>query len=590
MDCNRALALLVNGRSREALPLLQAAAADGSASTEGWRALADLALYVGDARDADAAWLGFVRSSVRRSDLAPAADALAKGNLHGAEQKLRGVLGADLDPDAAWLMAETAGRAGRWEESEALLSRALKVAPDREGLRLSHVEVLLRLDRWSDSLAEIASLLADSTDSRRARMLKAAASGRLGNHAGAAECSESLLDDYPDQPKAWLMHGHNLRTVGRTDAAVEAYLQAIAVDPGFGEAYWSLANLKTYRFPATVVEAMRTALARDTLGANDRCALGFALAKAEEDAGDYARAFRHYADANAVHRAQISYDPEIVAGIVRRSKHLFTQSYFAECREGRAPSPGPVFILGLPRSGSTLIDQMLASHPAVEALGELSDIAEIANWVAGASTPGSGMAYPDPLRALPPGQLRRLGEAYLQNTGKRRISTRTYFTDKAPGNFLHIGLILSILPNARIIDARRHPLGSCLSAFKQHFGAGWDFAYDLDDLGRYYAEYVDLMRHMDEACTGAVHRVFYEDMVEDPEREIRRLLNYLDLPFDAACLRFYETERAVQTPSSEQVRRPIFMEGVDRWRHFEPWLGPLKTALGPALDRYREAT
>jgi len=558
---------------------------------EAWRARADLALYVGDPREADAAWLGFVRSTIRQGDLYEAADALVKGDLRAAEQMLRG-MGQSFppDPEAAWLLAETVGRAGGWEESEALLSRALLTAPGSEGLRLSHTEVLLRLGRWSEALADIARLLAQDSKNRRARMLKAMALGQTGDHAGATECSVSLLEDYPDQPKAWLMHGHNLRTIGEADKAGAAYLQAIAVDPGFGEAYWSLANLKTYRFPAAMTEAMAATLMRDDLGPDDRCTLTFALAKAKEYAGDYAEAFQLYTDANAIHHARIGYNPDRVTEIVQRSKRLFTRRYFEERHEAGAPALGPIFILGLPRSGSTLLDQMLASHPAIEGLGELSDISEIANWVAGAVRPGASMAYPDPLKALPPGQLRRLGEAYLSNTGKLRTPGRAWFTDKAPANFLHIGLILSILPNAKIIDARRHPVGCCLSAFKQHFGAGWDFSYDLADLGRYYADYVDLMAHVDEVRPGAVHRVIYEDLVEAPEREVRRLLDYLDLPFDDACLRFYETDRAVHTPSSEQVRRPIFTEAVDQWRRFEPWLGPLKTALGPALAPDQEAS
>ena len=575
-----------------AQPLAVSAIPGATEASEAWRARADLALYVGDPRDADTAWLGFVRSAIRRADLRAPAEALAKGDLRGAEQMLRGMISqtAPADPDAAWLMAETVGRAGRWAESEALLSQALIAAPDGEGLRLSHTEALLRLGRWSEALADIAHLLAQAPGNRRARMLKAMALGQTGDHAGAAACSASLLDDYPDQPKAWLMHGHNLRTIGEAENAVSAYLQAIATDPGFGEAYWSLANLKTYRLPAAMTEAMTAALAKDDLAPDNRCTLAFALAKAKEDAGDYAEAFRLYTDANAIHHARLGYDPDVVTGIVRRSKRLFTPGYFAERQQAGGQSPGPIFILGLPRSGSTLIDQMLASHPAIEGLGELSDIAEIANWVAGAVPPGATMAYPDPLKTLPHGQLRRLGEAYLHNTGKLRSPGHAWFTDKAPANFLHIGLILSILPHAKIIDARRHPLGCCLSAFKQHFGAGWDFSYDLADLGRYYADYVDLMAHMDEVRPGAVHRVIYEEMVADPEREIRRLLDYLDLPFDDACLRFYETERAVHTPSSEQVRRPIFTDGVDQWRRFEPWLGPLKAALGPALAPYQEAS
>ena len=572
----------------------RASAGDGpeaGAEEEALSRRADRLMYVGDAREAEAAWLELLRATVGGGELAGPAEALARGDLRGAERVLRPLASRPpVRPDVLVLLAETVGRLGRWDEAEALLAQALAAAPGHAMARLCRIEALLRLGRWRDGLVEIETLLSAEPRHRRARMHKSVVLAQSGDSAGAAALTASLLEDYPDEPRAWLMHGHNLRTVGRTDEAVAAYLKAVALEPGFGEAYWSLANLKTYRFPVEARTAMAAQAAREDLGPDDRCALNFALAKAEEDAGDDAGAFRRYAQGNALHRARIGYDPEQVAGVVRRSRALFTPAYFSERRKPQAAvsSPTPVFIVGLPRSGSTLIDQMLTSHPAVEGLGELNDIASVANWVAGAAPPTARLAYPDPLRRLPSEQLQRLGRAYLDNTAPMRSLKRPLFTDKAPGNWLHVGLILSILPHAKIVDARRHPLGGCLSAFKQHFGLGWEFSYDLTDLGRYYADYVELMRHMDEALPGAVHRVIYEDLVAEPEREVRRLLDYLDLPFDPACLRFYENDRAVNTPSSEQVRRPIFAGGVDQWRRMEPWLDSLKAALGPALTHYRD--
>ena len=255
---------------------------------------------------------------------------------------------------------------------------------------------------------------------------------------------------------------------------------------------------------------------------------------------------------------------------------LFTPSFFAERTGSGASDPAPIFIVGLPRSGSTLVEQILASHPLVEAVGELGDIQTIADWIG--SQEGGG--YPQALTALRGEDLAVLGGQYLDWNKGRRRQGRARFIDKAPWNFQHIGLIQLILPAAKIVDVRRHPLGCGWSAFKQHFEHGSDFSYDLADIGRYYADYVDLMAHMDQVLPGRVHRLVYERLVADTEGEVRRLLDYLGMPFDAACLRFFENRRAVATPSSEQVRQPIFTEAVDQWRNFEPWLGPLKAALG----------
>ncbi len=552
--------------------------------TETWRDLADQSLYVGDGGEASAAWLALLRSSVR-DDLRAAADLLIEGRALEAERALRDALSvAPHDTDALLLLAETVGRLGRLPEAADLLARALGAEPDHALARIARAEVLLRLTRWSDALEEIDRLLAAYPQHRRARILKATALGQIGDHMGAAALSGGLLKDFPDQPKAWLTHGHNLRTIGQAEDAIAAYRKAAALDPGFGDAWWSLANLKTYRFSAEEREKMATQLASMDLAPDDRIGLHFALAKAEEDVGRYAEAFDHYQKGNAAHRARIDYDPGQITTIVERSQALLTPSFFAERALWGADAADPIFIVGLPRAGSTLVDQILASHSGVESLGELPDIAALANWVEAASQPSRRISYPDALGALSAAQVGRLGRAYLDRTAPLRRQTRPHFIDKAPGNFLHIGLILLMFPKARIIDVRRHPLDGCLSAFRQHFGAGWEFSYDLTELGRYYADYTALMNHIDAVRPGAVRRVIYEQLVQDPEREIRRLLGDLGLPFEPACLRFYENTRPVPTPSSEQVRRPIFTEAMNLWKHFDPWLGPLKTALGPAPE------
>jgi tetratricopeptide (TPR) repeat protein len=372
----------------------------------------------------------------------------------------------------------------------------------------------------------------------------------------------------------------------RRDEGVEAYRRSITLEPAFGEAYWSLANLKTFRFEPAEIAAMEAKVADSTVKDVDRLHLEFALGKAYEDAGDWATSFSHYEKANALQRARFRYDPDHNSERLRRLKAIFTREFFAARAGAGCPSPDPIFIVGLPRAGSTLLEQILSSHSRVEGTMELPEIIAIARELRAQSGSQAVGAYTDRLAALDAALLRELGERFLANTRVYRKSGRPFFIDKMPNNFLHIGLIHLVLPNARIIDARRHPLACCISNYRQHFASGQRFAYDLADLGRYYRDYVELMAHFDAVLPGRVHRVIYERLVEDTEAEVRRLLDYCGLPFEDACLRFFENERAVRTPSSEQVRQPIYREAVDQWRRYETWIGPLKDALGPALSAY----
>jgi len=393
------------------------------------------------------------------------------------------------------------------------------------------------------------------------------------------------LKEYPRQAKIWLSYGHVLKTSGAAGEGIGAYRRALELEPRLGEAWWSLANLKTYRFDAADMARMRQQLARGDLAAEDRYHFHFALGKALEDEQRYADSFEHYRQGNALRRAQLHYDPERIDGHVKRSKSLFTREFLARASGQGAPAADPIFIVGLPRAGSTLIEQILSSHPRVEGTMELPDVPVLAHGIGTQATDG-GPRYPQVLATLSPGQLRALGEEYLARTRIQRKTGRPYFIDKLPNNFLHVGFIHLMLPNARIIDARRHPLGGCFSAFKQHFARGQNFTYDLAELGAYYRSYVELMAHFDAVLPGRVHRVFYERLVDDTEHEVRRLLEYCGLPFEPACLRFYENERAVRTASSEQVRVPIYREGLEQWRHYEAWLEPLKRSLGAVLERY----
>jgi tetratricopeptide (TPR) repeat protein len=418
--------------------------------------------------------------------------------------------------------------------------------------------------------------------------LLAASLSLVGEYDRVLALYERLLGDYPKQPKLWLNYGHTLRTVRRGKDAAEAYRHCIALAPGLGDAYWSLANLKVAAFAPAEIALMRERLRRPDLVDEDRLHFNFALGKALEDGGEYADAFEHFQAGAAIRRTGLNYDPEANTTEMRRSQGLFTTGFFADRADAGCRSDAPIFIVGLPRSGSTLVEQILASHSAVEGTAELPELGLIAAGLARAGAAHEG--YPEILASLGMRELAALGERYIELTRVYRKLGRPHFLDKMPNNFQHLGLIHLILPKARIVDVRRHPLGACFSAFKQHFAQGQAFSYDLTDLGRYYRDYVALIAHFEAVLPGRVHRVIYEDLVQDPEGEVRRLLQYCCLPFEPPCLKFYENDRAVRTVSSEQVRRPIFREGLERWWAYEPWLGPLKEALGPVLQHWRAST
>ncbi|MDP9065054.1 MAG: sulfotransferase, partial [Pseudomonadota bacterium] len=445
----------------------------------------------------------------------------------------------------------------------------------------NYAVILNRQSKASAALAQVELLLAGEARNPGYRNLKAAILAQLGDYAGCIAIYEAVLAEHPRQPKIWLSYGHALKTAGRRDDSVAAYRRAIALEPTLGEAYWSLANLKTWRFSADDLAAMRGALEGGVVAEEDRLHFEFSLGKALEDDAQYAESFAFYAAGNARRRALHPYSADENSQFVRRSKQIFDAKFFAAREGGGAVARDPIFIIGLPRSGSTLLEQILASHSAVEGTMELPHIPQLARELA-----ANEADFFDAVAALSFDERTALGERYLAETRIQRRTSAPYFIDKMPNNCLYVGFIHLILPNATIIDVRRHPLGCCLSGFKQHFARGQSFSYSLEDLGRYYRDYVDLMAHMDTQLPGRVQRVFYEFLVRDTERQVRSILASCGLPFEEGCLRFYDNGRAVRTASSEQVRRPIFSEGVAHWRHYEPWLGPLKQSLGPVLECY----
>jgi tetratricopeptide (TPR) repeat protein len=512
--------------------------------------------------------------------LIEAAMAMNENRLDVAERILKPYLKEDpFDAKAIRMLAEVAARIGRWRDAENLLRRAVELAPGWTAARANLALVLGRMGRPAEALELLEEVFEAEPEELGHWNLKAATLGRVGDFESAIDLYERVLERAAAQPRVWVSYGHMLKTIGRVTDGIAAYRKAIALNPALGEAWWSLANLKTVKFGEVDLAAMRNALARKDLGDEDRFHLEFALGKAMHDAGEPEAAFAHYKSGNALRRERHPYHPEWIGETVDRCIEIFSRQAFGE-RQGACDAPDPIFVVGLPRAGSTLVEQILSSHSLVEGTSELPDIPALARKHGN---------YPASVLDLSRGERFELGREYLRRSSVQRRTDRPFFVDKLPNNWLFVPFIHLILPNARIIDARRHPLGCCFSNFRQHFARGQDFTYDLGDLGRYYADYVRLMAHVDDVLPGRVHRVIYERMVENTEGEVRALLAYCGLEFEHQVLEFYKTERAVRTPSSEQVRQPIYRDATEEWRAYEAHLAPLKDALGPVLEAYPAA-
>ena len=575
------------GQGEAAIERLRRAVSLKADMPDVWRALGDHYTALEMRVAADAAYAQSIRYSTRDPRLMSAAHALVENRIPEAEAELREFLKRHpTDVAAIRMFAEVAARLGRYADSETLLARCLELAPGFVAARHNYATVLHRQHKSEAALAQIELLLTEDPQNPGFRNLKAAILGRLGEYTASIDEYRKVLAVYPKQANVWMSIGHALKTAGRNAESIEAYRRCITLMPQLGEAYWSLANLKTFRFTAEEVAAMRAQLGRTDIGDDDRLHFEFSLGKAQEDSEDFAGSFAHYAEGNRLRRAMIRYDADETRAHVERSKKVFSREFFEERAGWGCPAADPIFVVGLPRSGSTLIEQILASHSKVEGTMELPDVAMLVRTVAGRTTRSDGTAYPRALARFSAEEMAAFGERYLKQTRIQRKTSAPIFIDKMPNNFAHIGFIHLMLPNAKIVDARRHPLGCCLSGFKQHFARGQSFTYDLGEIGRYYRDYVELMAHFDAVLPGRVHRVFYENMVEDTAGEVRRLLDYCNLQFEEGTLKFHENQRAVRTASSEQVRRPINRDGMDQWRHFEPWLKPLETALGDVLSAY----
>ena len=469
------------------------------------------------------------------------------------------------------------------DEAEFLLESALVLEPENAGAHLDYVGVLNKRQKFEQALGQAAALRGKQPGNPQIDLLYANQNLAVGNFDEALSVYRQCAAQMPEYPNIHLTLGHALKTVGQQQQAIEAYSQAYKIRPDFGDAYWSLANLKTYRFDDAQLAAMRAQEAAPSTQLADRYHLCFALGKALEDRGDYAGSFTYYERGNRLKRDEVGYDWRKISKEIALQIEHCTPALFAGLAGSGSPAPDPIFILGLPRAGSTLLEQILASHSMVEGTMELPNILALAHKLDGRRRVDEEARYPANLAELNREELSQFGEAYIRDTAIHRKQGTPFFIDKMPNNFRHIGLIHLILPNAKIIDARRGAMGCCFSGFKQLFAEGQEFTYGLEEIGHYYTDYTRLMDHWDQVLPGKVLQVSYEAVVADLEPQVRRLLEFCGLPFEDACVKFHQTERAVRTASSEQVRQPIFTSGVDHWENFSSWLDPLRAILGPDL-------
>jgi tetratricopeptide (TPR) repeat protein len=556
-----------------------------------WGMLEGLYRMCGDAGNSGKAAAHVAKLKTLPQEVITATGLFSDGDLLAAEKIIRAFLLANGDHiEAMRLLARIGAALEVFDDAELLLAAVLERVPDYVAARHDYATVLLERHKYRQAVAELDQLLGADPANRQYRMLRAAALVGLGDHPHAITLYQDLLRDAPpgspDIADLHLSIAHSLKTLGRGTDAIDEYRAAARERSDFGDAYWSLANLKTYRFTDAELASMRAAEAGPLARLIDRYHLCFALGKAYEDRGEYSESWRYYERGNDLKRAESRYRPEVIELNTAKQKAVCTREFFEQRTGFGVASTAPIFVVGLPRSGSTLIEQILASHSAVEGTQELADIPRYVLELQGRERDFESPRYPGVLAQLPAAEFMRLADRYLNDTRVYRTG-KPRFIDKMPNNFRHIGLIHLIFPNAKIIDARREPMACCFGNLKQLFARGQEFAYSIEDIGRYYRTYLELMEHWDTALPGRVLRVHHEDVVDDLERSVRRILDFCELPFESACVEFHRTERSIVTASSEQVRQPIFREGLDQWRRYEAWLGPLREVLDDALVRYR---
>ena len=575
--------LRVLGETDRALIAFQRACRFNPALVASWQAQAELHQAAGRPMEARNATAQAERISALPRELVSVTHLLHEGKLLKAEKLCRAFLQKNPHHvEAMRLLAELGNRFGVLEDADFLLESALEFEPDNTQLRLDHIQVLRKRQKFTAALDQARHLFEADRDNPVFKSHYAIECMQTGSYDEALALFDEILSALPEDPATLTSRGHALKTLGRQDEAIASYRAAFAAKPDHGDAWYGLANLKTYRFTDDELARMQGLEAGTELAFQDRVHISFALAKASEDRNKIADAFAFYEKGNTLKRVQARYTTEQMEEELRAQAEICDAALFAAQSGKGCEDPDPIFIVGLPRAGSTLLEQILASHSQVDGTLELPNILALSHRLRGRQRLSDKTRYPRILHELSEDQLAALGRDYLDNTRIHRGGAPR-FTDKMPNNFRHIGLIKLILPNARIIDARRHPMACCFSGFKQLFAEGQEFTYGLEEIGHYYRNYVALMDHWDRVLPGQVLRVNYEDVVADLDGQVRRLLDFCDLPFEQACLDFHATERAVRTASSEQVRQPIFDSGVAQWKKFEPHLDPLKQALGDEI-------
>ena len=573
------------GRIDDAFLAYQAAVTQNAALPGSWKMLADINFNEGRVEMAEFAEAQYSYLTDLPPELQSVASLIQEGRLVKAENICRHFLQTKgHHVEAIRFLADIGIKFNSFDEAEFLLESAIVMEPDNNGAHMDYVNVLNKRQKFDKALEQAALLRVKAPDSPPIEMLYANQNLVVGNFDEALTIYRERAQKVPNNPSIHLTLGHALKTTGSQAEAIEAYTRAYRIKPDFGDAYWSLANLKTYRFDATQIAAMREMEAASSTQLADRYHLCFALGKALEDQGDYADAFAYYERGNRLKRDEVGYDWRRISKEIEAQIAHCTTDVFAHAQGGGCAAKDPIFILGLPRAGSTLLEQILASHSQVEGTMELPNILALAHKLDGRRRIDEEARYPANLGELSHDELNEFGDAYIRDTMIHRKKGRPYFIDKMPNNFRHIGLIHMILPNAKIIDARRGAMGCCFSGFKQLFAEGQEFTYGLEEIGHYYKDYVALMAHFDAVLPGKILRVQYEDVVSDLETQVRRLLDFCGLAFEQSCIDFHQTERAVRTASSEQVRQPIFKSGVDQWEHFSAYLDPLRNILGPELS------
>lgn len=553
-----------------------------------WKALTNLYDMRGEATRRDVASKQVAALAALPAELLSVRSLLHEGKVQQADRLCRHFLRANKHHlEALRLLGEIGVKLGVLDEAEFVLESGVELDPEHYLMRFDYANVLLKRQKFQLAYEQAKVLVQSRSDDLAAMSLLASAKSGVGDAKGAIDLFDEVLAKSENQPAVWVMRGHAQKTIGEFDDAIESYRQAYRTEPAHGDAFWSLANTKVYVFPDAEIEHMRTHESAESISQDDRIHMCFALGKAYEDRGDYEASFGYYEKGNELKHDSVAHHADMLDRRIAAQQKTCRPALFQDRAKAGCTAADPIFIVGLPRAGSTLLEQILASHSKVDGTLELPHVLSLVNRLRNAPGTAGQAIYPAILESLEPDYFRRFGEQYIEQTRVFREGA-PHFIDKMPNNFFHLGLIKLMLPNAKIIDARRHPMSCCFSGFKQLFGEGQEFTYGLTSVGNYYRQYVQLMDHWHEVLPNFVLTVQHEDVVEDLEGQVRRMLDFCGLPFEDQCLRFYETQRSVRTPSSEQVRQPIYRSALEHWRHYDRWLGPLKQALGASIRQQYE--